>query len=274
MSLYRKYWTEKATFDFKTSVWLSVRCCLTGSSFMLVVKPKSKEHWINYKKLSFLLKQLEVHGEQVRCSSDLKGTDGFVNYCCTFPHLLCSSVLPWNHWLYCFPCALAITAQKGEKWHLDSTDSHLEYETCALALCRKGAGNGQTFTALLSLPFLLGIGFDLVFACTFLRFNCISQFQDCSDEQKHSEIHSCDGTVLCPGENTQLLLLSVPLFLFSSKISISRKEGAVSEHMTQLFPSDKLFFCKISVNTHGKTWYWLIPKLSVSTMVEEYTDQK
>jgi len=67
---------------------------------MLVIKPKPKEHWINYKKLLSLLKQQEVRGEQGTCSSDLRETDGFVNYRCTFPHLLCSSVPPSQRWLY------------------------------------------------------------------------------------------------------------------------------------------------------------------------------
>lgn len=85
--------------------------------------------------------------------------------------------------LLTFPWALAITPQKKEMWHLDSVVSRLEYETHALSPCGKGAGNRQTFTAFLSLPFLLGISFHHIFACIYSRCICIAQSQGCSDKQ-------------------------------------------------------------------------------------------
>ena len=83
-----------------------------------------------------------------------------------------------------FPlCASDNSSKKGDV-AFELRSSHLEYGTHALPLCRKGASNGQMFTALLSLPFLLGINFDHRFSCIYPRCNCIAQSQGCSDEQK------------------------------------------------------------------------------------------
>lgn len=51
-------------FKFQEQNWVLEKCCLISSPFVLVIKQKPEEYWIDNKNLLLIQKQLEVQWEQ------------------------------------------------------------------------------------------------------------------------------------------------------------------------------------------------------------------